>query len=107
MNIQKLAASLLRLKGQELSLLRYLGARWIILKVLLMAAGGVCLIDSSLTVKFVGAGLIGYAAGVAVADVRRFFITKRNWPIQEQLYDWDKITSIGSDEEDHDAVRSD
>ena len=98
MDVHVYARTLIRLKGQDLSLLNLLGARWIALKVLLVIAGIAGLLNTHIIAKHLGVFVLGYVFGVAIADIRRQLLAKRRWPFQQELYDWAKIESLAKAE---------
>ena len=93
-NIREHAKTLIKLKGQNLSLLKLLGAKWIALKVLMVAVGVSLLAHPDASVKWFGVFLLGYALGSAGAGIRSQLFTKRHWPLQQQLFDWAKIEAL-------------
>ena len=93
------AKTLLRFRGQQLPLLKFLGARWIIMKIILGGFGTAAIFCPHVTIKGGGVFLVGYVLGVAVADIRGYFLGKRKWDIQQELYDWNKIESLAKDKE--------
>ena len=104
MDIDEYAKTLMKLKGQDLSIPKLLGARWIVLKILLVLVGIFALLDAHMIAKGFGVFVFGYVFGVTVANVRSQVLAKHRWPLQQQLLDWTKIES--SAKQEGDAVTS-
>lgn len=98
MDIREYAKTLLKLKGQDLSVPKLLGARWIVLKIVLVLVGIFALLDAHMIAKGFGIFVFGYVFGVAVANIRSQVLAKRRWPLQQQLLDWTKIESTAKQE---------
>lgn len=99
-NIREHAKTLIKLRRQDLSLLKLVGAKWIVLKAVLIFIGIAALLLPNALSKYFGVFLLGYALGATAAGIRSQLFTKRHWPLHQQLYDWAKIESLagtGSD----------
>lgn len=71
MKVHEYARALIKLRGQDLSVLKYLGARWIASKVALVLVAIVALLHSDTFSRCFGVFVLGYLFGVGVADIRR------------------------------------
>jgi hypothetical protein len=94
MDIHAYARVLVGLRGQDLSVWRYLGARWIGLKAGLVLVGIVALLGAHRGTRYFGVFVLGYVLGASVAGIRSLLVSKRRWLLQQELYDWVKIEAL-------------
>ena len=97
MDIHKHAGVLVGFRGQDLSVWKYLGARWIGLKAGLVVVGIVALLGTHPSARYFGVFVLGYVLGASVAGIRSLLVAKQRWSLQQELYDWVKIEALAKE----------
>ena len=97
MDRREYAKTLLQFRGNDIGVLKYLGAKWIIVKVLLAVVGTAALFCPHVIVNSFGIFFCGYVLGGTLADIRRYFFARRRWNLQQELFDWAKIESLAKE----------
>lgn len=97
MDRQEYAKSLLRFRGDKIPLLKYLGAKWMIAKLVVVGMAAAALFCPHIPVQCGGIFLAGYLLGVIAADLRRYFWGMKRWRLQQELLDWEKIEALAGD----------
>jgi hypothetical protein len=97
MNKKSYCRKLLDYRDRDMPWPAFLGRRWIILKVLIIALGGLLLSFEPTGVKVLGGMVIGYALGRLVAGLMSYRAAKATWPWMRDLVDWQKVSKTGAD----------
>ncbi len=88
---------LLKFRDEGIRFRPFMGRRWFAVKGLVLVASVAFIsIDDPIT-RGVGLVLLGFASGTIAVDVRSYVTTKRYWPCQREVLNWDKIEALSKE----------
>lgn len=93
MTLQTYCKSILSYKDSPMTLCRYFGMKYIIMKALILLFAGYLLYNYSYSKPFglLSGILIGYVIGIVLADFRRALMAIKTFELQKQVIDWQKV----------------
>ena len=91
MNKKQYCEKLLQFREKEIPLTKFLGGRWIFLKVALVVFGAFLIIHPEVEAKIFGGIALGYALGKIAAGIMSYKLSKQTWPFSRELLDWNTI----------------
>ncbi len=68
-----------------------MGARWLVVKAILLAVSLAIASTEDAVVRAVGFVILGFLLGTTTAGIRSYVVTKRYWVCQRELLDWPKV----------------
>ena len=99
MDISAYCKKLQHLRDTGLSPGSYFGARWIILKILVIGMGVGFLLHQDAGLRTFGGVVLGYGLGVTFADVRSWLLSRNAWKHQERVVNWDLVEELAGERE--------
>ncbi len=91
MDIRKRCRLLLTFREGGIRFRTFVGARWLIMKAIILVAALVLISSEDATGRAAGLVGSGYAVGTIAAGVRSYVVAKKLWPLQQELLDWHKV----------------
>lgn len=95
-NKEQYCKKLLEHRNGHMPLRLFLGGKWILLKVVLIAIGSFLLLFPSVGTKILGALVLGYALGKIAAGVMSYRVSKTTWPFTCDLLDWSQVSEVAA-----------
>ena len=103
MDRKKHSKLLMKFKNDGVRFSSFMGARWIVLKVLLIIVSLVMLSSEEIALQSAGFIVVGYLLGVIAHDTRRYFVTRKNWSFQKDIINWRKVeANLGNGDDSKD-----
>ncbi len=88
---------LLKFRDEGIRFRSFMGRRWFAVKGLILVVSVAFVSIEDPVIQVVGLILLGFASGTIAVDVRSYVTTKRYWPYQKEVLNWDKIEAFSKE----------